>query len=255
MMKKNGFTLAEVLITLGIIGVVAALTAPALVQNTGSAQIGPKLAKAVSTFELANQNLLNAANMDTLYAADAFNGDNKLDSGADNPIKNYVENLSNYMKISYLDESNDDTKYKDMIKNYNGEAYGVGSDVFTGIIAIGAVQYLAITKDNIMYGIFNGINAQNRNEPAYKQRIGTVLIDINAKAAPNRIGRDVFAFTWWADGSLRPYGSNNSLSTDDLNEQYNWNTGTKDKCNETTVTTGWTCAGSIFENNLKVIYQ
>ena len=30
-MKKSGFTLAEVLITLGIIGVVAALTAPALV--------------------------------------------------------------------------------------------------------------------------------------------------------------------------------------------------------------------------------
>ena len=53
-MKKHGFTLAEVLITLGIIGVVAALTAPALVQNAGSAQIGPKLAKAVSTFEIAN---------------------------------------------------------------------------------------------------------------------------------------------------------------------------------------------------------
>ncbi len=30
---KNGFTLAEVLITLGIIGVVAALTIPSLVKN------------------------------------------------------------------------------------------------------------------------------------------------------------------------------------------------------------------------------
>ena len=39
-MKKNkkGFTLAEVLITLTIIGVVAALTAPALVKNTGYAR-------------------------------------------------------------------------------------------------------------------------------------------------------------------------------------------------------------------------
>ena len=254
-MKKNGFTLAEVLITLGIIGVVAALTAPALVQNTGSAQIGPKLAKAVSTFELANQNLLNAANMDTLYAADAFNGDNKLDSGADNLIKNYVENLSDYMKISYLDESNDDTKYKDMITNYHGEGFNSNiSDYVTSLTAYGAVHYLAITKDNIMYGIFNGTNAQNRNEPAYKQRIGTVLIDINAKAAPNKIGRDAFVFTWWADGSLRPYGSNDSTS-DIFNEQYNWKTGTKDKCNEETVTTGWTCAGSIFENNLKVLYK
>ena len=31
--KKNGFTLAEVLITLGIIGVVAALTMPTLIAN------------------------------------------------------------------------------------------------------------------------------------------------------------------------------------------------------------------------------
>ena len=33
MINKKGFTLAEVLITLGIIGVVAALTIPTLVQN------------------------------------------------------------------------------------------------------------------------------------------------------------------------------------------------------------------------------
>ena len=31
--NKHGFTLAEILITLGIIGVVAALTMPALIQN------------------------------------------------------------------------------------------------------------------------------------------------------------------------------------------------------------------------------
>ena len=33
-MKKFGFTLAEVLVTLGIIGVVAALTAPALILSS-----------------------------------------------------------------------------------------------------------------------------------------------------------------------------------------------------------------------------
>lgn len=32
-MKKTGFTLAEVLITLGIIGVVAAMTLPSLIQS------------------------------------------------------------------------------------------------------------------------------------------------------------------------------------------------------------------------------
>jgi len=45
-MLKKGFTLAEVLVTLGIIGVVAALTLPGILTDTTSAQIGPKLAKA-----------------------------------------------------------------------------------------------------------------------------------------------------------------------------------------------------------------
>ena len=49
---RKGFTLAEVLITLTIIGVVAALTAPALVNNAGFARVGPSLAKFVNTFEI-----------------------------------------------------------------------------------------------------------------------------------------------------------------------------------------------------------
>ncbi len=68
-MKKKGFTLAEVLITLAIIGTVAAITLPALMTDTTSAQIGPKLAKAVSMFEQANEAMLNANSVDTLSDA------------------------------------------------------------------------------------------------------------------------------------------------------------------------------------------
>ena len=52
-MKKNGFTLAEVLITLGIIGVVAAVTIPTLVSNYKYKQIGTRLSKFVSNTENA----------------------------------------------------------------------------------------------------------------------------------------------------------------------------------------------------------
>ena len=55
---KKAFTLAEVLITLGIIGVVAALSTPALVNNTQQAKIGPTLSKFVSTFENAMESLM-----------------------------------------------------------------------------------------------------------------------------------------------------------------------------------------------------
>ena len=49
-MIKSGFTLAEVLITLGIIGVVAALTMPTFTAKTQTAKTGPALAKASTVF-------------------------------------------------------------------------------------------------------------------------------------------------------------------------------------------------------------
>jgi prepilin-type N-terminal cleavage/methylation domain-containing protein len=54
-MKKNGFTLAEVLITLAIIGVVATLTLPALLTNTAEQQAKTALKKGVNTLTEAAQ--------------------------------------------------------------------------------------------------------------------------------------------------------------------------------------------------------
>ena len=59
MMKKNGFTLAEVLITLAIIGVVATLTLPALMTNTQEQQAKSALKKGINTLTEAAQ--MNAA--------------------------------------------------------------------------------------------------------------------------------------------------------------------------------------------------
>ena len=53
MRKKNAFTLAEVLITLGIIGVVAAMTIPTLISNTNGAQFKSAYKKALSTLNQA----------------------------------------------------------------------------------------------------------------------------------------------------------------------------------------------------------
>ena len=54
-MKKNGFTLAEVLITLAIIGVVATMTLPALMTNTAEQQAKTALKKGINTLTEAAQ--------------------------------------------------------------------------------------------------------------------------------------------------------------------------------------------------------
>ena len=59
MMKKNGFTLAEVLITLAIIGVVATLTLPSLLTNTAEQQSMTAFKKIMNTLNEAGQ--MNAA--------------------------------------------------------------------------------------------------------------------------------------------------------------------------------------------------
>lgn len=71
LMRKSGFTLAEVLITLVIIGVIAAMTIPGLLANTGKAELISSLKKAVSTMTQALT--LEAATTGNTMAAVANN--------------------------------------------------------------------------------------------------------------------------------------------------------------------------------------
>lgn len=78
MMKmKKGFTLAEVLITLAIIGVVAAMTLPSLMINTGEQQAMTAYKKIINTLSESGQ--LNAAvlgfDYSTITGAGAYNDD------------------------------------------------------------------------------------------------------------------------------------------------------------------------------------
>lgn len=66
MTRRSGFTLAEVLITLGIIGVVAAMTIPNLIANTNGAKFRSQFKKSISTLNQAG--LMSQAQYDFDYA-------------------------------------------------------------------------------------------------------------------------------------------------------------------------------------------
>ncbi len=73
-MKKYGFTLAEVLITLAIIGVVATLTLPALMTNTAEQQYMTGLKKGINTISEAGQMSESLAGFNFSSIADASAG-------------------------------------------------------------------------------------------------------------------------------------------------------------------------------------
>ena len=51
--KNSGFTLAEALVTIGIIGAISAMTIPALMKNAGNAETVARVKKAYNTLENA----------------------------------------------------------------------------------------------------------------------------------------------------------------------------------------------------------
>ena len=236
MSKKinKGFTLAEVLITLGIIGVVAALTAPALIQNAGNAKIGPTLQKVKSTIENANEQILYENEASNLYAV------------ADN-TSGYMELLSEYISGSSYNSTSVSTSagFDIPYKTYNGSTW---SSFMVKVFSFSQSLDLLFLPSDPSY------NAIGSFAGGYKQ----LLVDINGSdTTPNTFGKDVFWFLIDYNGTVIPYGGKTYmwLLTKGSSTTPFWNTSGTSACNESSITYGYYCAGSIFDNGLKVIYQ
>ncbi|MBR1754247.1 type II secretion system protein [bacterium] len=181
-MKKNAFTLAEVLITLGIIGVVAALTIPTLMQKTNDKEISAAIKKSFA-------NISNA-----IQLAEAEHGSIKsLDDVEYNYNNELGINGSNYIYIKYI---------MDNLKIVKACGY-YGRGCFAD-----SYDKESVTEDLYsMSGCYNFILADGsalciRDGEAYP----TFILDINGQKGPNKDGVDfVGEFSFNTDtGKLEP---------------------------------------------------
>ena len=118
MMRKNGFTLAEVLITLGIIGVVAAMTIPTLISNTNGAQFKTAYKKVLSTMNQAVLMNIALENTDlSTLKKDAATGQTVPDGATMTKL------LNDRMQSA-----------TDITTNYFKEATDIGSIEYTAIV-------------------------------------------------------------------------------------------------------------------------
>lgn len=163
MTKRFGFTLAEVLITLGIIGVVAAMTMPTLMNSTQGAQYKAAYKKGLSA--LSQAITLNVA-LDDYNFATAGTGT------ADGSVYAALKNRMNVVKTTA-----GTTGYPITIDS----AAGAGSAINDG------TNYTLFFNDGIVFSF-----PQASKDCTNDATIGTVnvckgFIDVNGEKNPNRV--------------------------------------------------------------------
>lgn len=197
---KKGFTLAEVLITLGIIGIVVALTLPVLVSKTQDLEFKSMLKKNVA--------LLNQAI--TMYRVEQNENFGDMDDGYGDIDSCHMENggqfyqlkLGRYLPVQkycspwYL-QNDSCVKGKDWVTYTMGDsasatAAGCWPDPENVRLLNGHfTREASYGLGPAFFGApFNGGLLLN-NGACMEFTGGSVLIDLNCQAKPNTIGRDI----------------------------------------------------------------
>ena len=205
-MKKNGFTLAEVLITLAIIGVVATLTLPALMTNTAEQQAKTALKKGINTLTEAAQMNQSIAGFDyaTLIETSTDNPETQSLYGllASRASLDYQKNGVNKLE-SHQGNSTDANAANFTVFFRDGSALtyapGLKSESATGKSSTPGTQMM---EDNLVYGIpvvydTNGAKGPNVLSNCLGQALGAAADSINADlettcAKSKRVIKDQF---------------------------------------------------------------
>ena len=165
---KIAFTLAEVLVTLGIIGVVSAMTVPTLMQNYQRQSYVTQLHK---VYNEMSQALLR-------YQTDK-NAVNLREAGltSANAVNSFI---TTYLKV-VKDCGNDFSAcFGSDYKKINGTSLSFGeASSAAGVFVLAGGQAIAIFS-------------RNSDSQQYSNSIATILVDVNGKKGPNIQGRDFY---------------------------------------------------------------
>lgn len=182
---KKAFTLAEILITMGIVGVVSALTIPALNQSWQRDSYVTQLRKVYSEVAQAAVRLKTDRNVQTLKEARLSNDNLKQ------------EFINKYFVITRDCDTTLTNCFASSYKTVNGATITTSTTSLgvckSSIIASGAALCYSLIPNN--------------------KRI-RIIVDINGAKDPNIFGRDVFAMEVFANGQVKDVNNGNSFKPD-----------------------------------------
>jgi len=233
--KYKAFTLAEVLITLGIIGTVAALTLPGLVKNYQKHVWLTSLKKFYSTFSQGMK----------IYATNEGDGE-----FSNTPLFSNVCALSDDFSKPLLDEELKKIfktiKSCDTHTGYSGSCANItykalDGDKYASFGSGSTHSYTYVTGDSMVVSVYKfsdlwGSCGRCTHE-ARCIRAFDIYVDINGKKGPNVMGRDLFVFGVDVNGRLIG-GSYANIGNDCL-PPYGVNYCQGDGCSHKIINEGW----------------
>ena len=189
--KSYGFTLAEVLITLGIIGIVAAMTLPTLIQNARYKELETRLKRSYSVISQA-LDMYQAQTGERIKPT-------TVDLRNSTLLKDVlIKNIKTVQDCGM--GSNDDEA---CIKHYGTDSGKESSDTyknFTGTSNINLMYF-----DDGQFVINDGSLVLIEDSTIGKLFISVDVNGYNKK--PNRLGQDLFMFQINEKGTLIPMGA------------------------------------------------
>ena len=211
--RKIAFTLAEVLITLGIIGIVAAMTMPSLITNYKIKETVSKLKKVNTTFN----NAFLQAKEENGEISDWGLSNSTLDTDTDDgSIANsnygrdkFLEILSRHLKTISMCKYSDNSCEVYRPTNLQGDIDNSDSYSNRLVLADGTIighLYLNNTACNTNWG-----------SGALSQSCGSFKVDLNGSKKPNMYGKDIFQFDITANGIV-PSGIATDISGNNFEE-------------------------------------
>lgn len=229
-MTKHGFTLAEVLVTLGIIGVVSALTIPTLVKNHQRQVYVTQLQKVVNELSQAADKAItdsNAVSLDeTRYGTNKANGASNF--------------LNDYFKIVKDCGETATPCFADSYENLSGNTVELGTPIIAVSLASGAS--ISIWSANYYPPYYDNGDGTMVKEDCHSSY--SLQIDVNGAQGPNIAGRDLFTFDLYSDGKVAD-------SYDNSNRDFDYE---RQKCAEKEGSYGAGCLNAIINDGWKMDY-
>lgn len=189
-MFKTGFTLSEVLVTLGIIGVVSALTLPTLVKNHQRQVYVTQLHKVYNQMS---------------QAVELYMNDTRSSSLSETRLRNNGSELKKFFN-----------KYFKVAKDCNGSYVPCFADEYKSLdgsttinpkhwkcnVVVTLADGAAICADSQTEGATKDENDEDINNGYDGTNVIALEFDVNGKQGPNVYGRDYFSFEIDATGKI-----------------------------------------------------